>query len=443
MACNASKTPFIRAIAKRGYAAQACAAPAGKTEIKSATLPNKLVVATASSPVPITRVSVVFRAGSRNEEYETLGASHYLKAAAGLTTNNATTFGITRNIQQIGGNLTATNDRELVTVTVESTADKVETALKYLDAAVTSPAFKPWELEDAIPRIRSLKKDGSSIDRAINLVHRAAYRGTLGNSIYCPKHQIGKISSESLLHYFAQNCTTNRAAVVGVGIDQNVLQGFAQNLDLESGAGKSVPSKYYGGDSRKDKSGNLTHVALVGEGASVASLKEALAFAVFAQALGSGASAKRGNVNGPLGKAIAAAVGNTSASYSSYNVSYSDSGLCGAILSVEAGVAGKAIESAAKVLKAGSVSEQDFNRGKALLKATILGNADSPSATLETLGRQAAIIGDITSTADIISLIDSISKSDVDSAASRVARSKLSLGAVGNLGGVPYASDLA
>lgn len=264
--------------------------------------------------------------------------------AAGLTTNNATGFGITRNIQQVGGKLTATNDRELVTISIESTADKVETALKYLDAAVTSPAFKPWELQDVAPRIRSLKKAGSNIDRAINLVHRAAYRGTLGNSIYCPKHQVGKISSESLLHYFAQNCTTNRAAVVGVGIDQNVLQGFAQNLDFESGGGQTTPSKYYGGDSRKDKSGNMTHIALVGEGASVASQKEALAFAILAQALGASSSAKRGNVNGPLGKAIAAVVGNSSASYGSYNVSYSDSGLCGAVLSVESGVAGKVSE---------------------------------------------------------------------------------------------------
>lgn len=264
-----------------------------------------------------------------------------MKAAAGLTTNNATAFGITRNIQQIGGNLTASNDRELVTITVESTADKIDTALKYLDAAVTSPTFKPWELQDLTPRIRNLKKDGCPIDRAINLVHRAAYRGTLGNSIYCPKHQVGKISTESLLHYFAQNCTTNRAAVVGVGIDQNVLQGFAQNLDLESGGGTATPSKYHGGDSRKDKSGNTTHIALVGEGASVASQKEALAFAVLAQALGASASVPHGCVNGPLGKALAAVVGNTCASYGSYNVSYSDSGLCGAILSVDAGVAGK------------------------------------------------------------------------------------------------------
>ncbi|KAL5293421.1 UQCRC2 family protein [Megaselia abdita] len=443
MACNASKTPFIRAISKRGYAAHACPATSGKSDIKSATLPNKLVVATASANLPVTRVSVVFRAGSRNEEYDTLGASHYLKVAAGLTTNNATAFGITRNIQQIGGNLTAQNDRELVTITVESTADKIDTALKYLDAAVTSPTFKPWELQDVVPRIRNLKKDGSAIDRAINLVHRAAYRGTLGNSIYCPKHQVGKISSESLLHYFAQNCTTNRAAVVGVGIDQNVLQGFAQNLDLESGEGKIAPSKYSGGDSRKDKSGNMTHIALVGEGASVASQKEALAFAVLAQALGASSSAKYGNVNGSLGKAIASVVGNTSASYGSYNVSYSDSGLCGAIMSVEAGVAGKAVECAAKVLKAGCVSDQDFNRGKALVKACVLAHADSPSSALELLGKQAAISGDITSIEDIVSLIDSISKADVDSAASKVARSKLSLSAVGNLGKVPYASDLA
>lgn len=60
-----SKTiPILKNISifqKRGYAAQACPSPAGKTEIKSATLPNKLVVATASSQIPVTRVSVVFR----------------------------------------------------------------------------------------------------------------------------------------------------------------------------------------------------------------------------------------------------------------------------------------------------------------------------------------------------------------------------------------------
>lgn len=75
----------------------------------------------------------------------------------------------------------------------------------------------------------------------------------------------------------------------------------------------------------------------------------------------------------------------------------------------------QAAEAAAKVLKCGSVSDQDFNRGKALLKAVILANADSPSAALELLARQAAIAGDVTSIEDIVSLIDSISKSDVDS----------------------------
>lgn len=49
------------------------------------------------------------------------------------------------------------------------------------------------------------------------------------------------------------------------------------------------------------------------------------------------------------------------------------------------------------------------------MKAEILANADSPSATLELLGKQAAIAGDVTSIQDIVSLIDSISKSDVDS----------------------------
>ena len=66
-----------------------------------------------------------FRAGSRNETYDTQGAAHILRLAAGLGTGRSSAFGITRNIQQLGGNLTATSDRESTAYTVQVTRDKV------------------------------------------------------------------------------------------------------------------------------------------------------------------------------------------------------------------------------------------------------------------------------------------------------------------------------
>lgn len=98
--------------------------------------------------------AMIISAGSRNESYENQGAAHLLRLAANLSTKNSSAFAITRNIQQVGGSLSASNDRELVTYTVETTANQIETGLRYLQDLV-QPAFKPWELADNVPLLRT------------------------------------------------------------------------------------------------------------------------------------------------------------------------------------------------------------------------------------------------------------------------------------------------
>lgn len=445
MACNASKTPLLRIFSTRGYSAQASPKLSGKAaEIQTTTLPNKLVVATAESSLPVSRVSILFRAGARNEAYENLGISHTLRVAAGLSTKRSTAFAITRNIQQAGGSLTATSDREIVAYTVQVTSDELETGLRFLQDVATTPAFKPWELSDNASRI---KVDVATVPdqiRAVELLHKAAFRTGLGNSLFCPEHNIGKHSSEALQHYFTSNCTTNRCAVVGVGVDHRLLTGFAQNFDLESGAGKDIASKYCGGqEHRCDKSGHLAHVAVAGEGGTVTNLKEALTFAVLQHAAGAGASTTRGNVNGALGKAVTNALGNELFCFSSLNASYSDSGLFGFVLSTDAKNVGKGLEAAVKALKSCSVSTDDVARGKAQLKAAILHQHDNDGTLLCDIGAQAALLGNAHNSGELIAIVDTITQADVQAAARRAGSSKLSMGAVGNLGNIPHVSDLA
>jgi len=65
------------------------------------------------------------RAGSRYEQPNTLGITHALRIAAGLTTKDSTQFGIMRNLQQIGATLTCQTDRETIAYTLQSTSDSV------------------------------------------------------------------------------------------------------------------------------------------------------------------------------------------------------------------------------------------------------------------------------------------------------------------------------
>ena len=247
-----------------------------------------------------------------------------------------------RNLQQIGSSLDITTDREIITYTVESTLNHIEEAMKFLQDAATLQLFKPWELTDILPRLKyDLARVPDQV-RAIELLHQAAYRTGLGNSIYCPKHQVGKHSSETLQHYYASNFATNRAAVVGVGIDHKMLTSFAKGLPLESSNSNDSASKYHGpSEIRYDKSGSMAHVAIATEGGSLKNNKEALAFAVLQQSASSGSTIKRGNNNGALGKVISRALDGKSFCFRSLNASYSDSGLFGFVLSANGSDIGK------------------------------------------------------------------------------------------------------
>lgn len=77
-----------------------------------------------------------------------------LRAAAGLSTRKSSQFAITRNVQQVGANLSVTADREVIAYTLEGTRQAIESALPYLTDVVTQQEFRPWELSDNVPRLR-------------------------------------------------------------------------------------------------------------------------------------------------------------------------------------------------------------------------------------------------------------------------------------------------
>uniref|UniRef100_U5EUK4 Putative microtubule associated complex n=1 Tax=Corethrella appendiculata TaxID=1370023 RepID=U5EUK4_9DIPT len=440
MACTASKTPLLRTVASRGYAAQASHKVAAKSgEIQTTTLPNKLIVASTESSSPVSRISIVYRAGARNEKYDNLGASHMLRIAAGLSTKHATGFGITRSIQQIGGTLSVVGDRETISYTVEVTRDNIETGLKFLEATATGQIFKPWEISDSMPRLQVDLARISDGARAVDMLNKAAYRTGLGNSLFCPKHHIGKISPEALQHYCAENCTTNRTAVVGVGIDHNLLSGYAQSLQIESGAGHENKSKYHGGELRADRAGGRATVAIAAEGGAWENPQEALAFLVLAGAAGRGPATKRGGNNGALTKAVDSS-GNIAVS--SLCSIYTDSGLFGFVASGCGKEIGKAIESGVKALKSGSISDEDVARGKEVIKSEIALCGDSEAGLCEQLGQAAALTGSARSVQATLAAIDGVQASDVKAAARKVASGKLSIASVGYLANVPYRDQL-
>lgn len=82
------------------------------------------------------------------------------------------------------------------------------------------------------------------------MLHKAAYRTHLGNSLFCAKHRAGKISSETLQHYVKEYFGSNRTAVIGLGIDHDELVCYAKNIELPTSSDQIECSKFYGGEIR-------------------------------------------------------------------------------------------------------------------------------------------------------------------------------------------------
>ncbi|XP_068906001.1 cytochrome b-c1 complex subunit 2, mitochondrial [Tenebrio molitor] len=444
MATNITRINLLRPVAARGFAT--CApAPIGGTgdyEVKNTTLPNNLVVASAENESPISRISIVFRAGSRNETPDNAGVTHALRICAGLSTKNSSQFAITRNIQQAGANLTATSDREIIAYTLEGTRKAIEKTLPFLTEVVTQQVFRPWEVSDNVPRQRLELATRPPQLRAVDLLHKAAFRRGLGNSLYSAKYNLGNVSSETLQHYVASNFTSGRGAVVGLGVDHSQLVQYAQTLSLEPGEGSTTPSPYLGGEIRSDKGGELAFIAIGGQGAALKDSKEALAFAVLQRAQGVGPQVKWGSVdNGVLSKAIGG-TGTTQFAITALNASYSDAGLFGVLVAAPGISAGKVVEAAAQVLKGGSLSDADISRGKNQLKAAILMDNESGSNAIRLIATQAALLGSAKSPSQLAAEVDSVSAADVNAALKKVSSGKLSIASVGNLRSVPFLDEL-
>lgn len=343
-----------------------------------------------------------------------MGASHIIRVASGLTTKHATQFGITRNIQQIGGSLSVTSDREILAYTVEVTRDHLEEALQFLEKSVTGQVFKPWEIEDNNIRVKIDLANVSDQVRAVELLHRGAFRTGLGNSIFCQKHKIGKLSSETLQHFYESNFTSNRGAVSGVNVDHQLLVGFAQSLQIATGEGARNENKYHGGsDIRKEKGGRAASIAVATSGGSWSSLKEGVAFNVLQRAAGTSPNTKRGQSAGILVKNIQSVAPNSAAS--TLNACYSDNGLFGFIVSGPAKEAGKAAEAGVKALKSATLSDEDVARGKAQLKSELAFIYETDACLVQALAGQSAHFGAPLTLKAAIEAVDAVQAADVKS----------------------------
>lgn len=240
--------------------------------VRQTKLPNGLVIVSLDNHGPISRINVVVRAGSRFETPGQLGASHAIRNSVGLSTKSSTTFAITRNIDYLAGTFSASNSREEITYSLQGNRDVVGSVVGFLADTVCRPAFKPWELEDSAFRMtidqQRMKQDPAT--RVIELLHEAAFRGPLSNSLLSPKFMIGKHDHNLLMTYVKNLYVTNGMAVVGLNVDHDqLIEEVEKSFEFNTAPAQVIPaSKFHAGNVKRLTGDPSTIVAVAAEGAA-------------------------------------------------------------------------------------------------------------------------------------------------------------------------------
>lgn len=332
--------------------------------------------------------------------------------------------------------------------TAECLRDNLDTAVEMLGHVATSPAFKPWEVAHANERLRldlaTFEQNPSAI--MLEAVHQAAYRDTLGRSLYMPEFKIGSFSPDMLKSFVSEHYTSGNLALVGLGVDHGDLLAYAKKVLHNAGATPArTPAKYHSGEIRVDSSSPLVHAAVVTEGPGMAS-KDLLTLYVLQQVMGTGPRVKYSSnvATSKVSKAIAQGTSSPFAA-SCINATYSDSGLFGFYVVAQAADVGKVLKSAmatfAEATK-GGITDADVQRAKNQLKASMLMETENSGLMLEDLAVQAVLSGQVLTAADITAVIDAVTIADVQAVAKKVINGKASMAAVGDLSDTPYLDQL-
>eukprot|EP00550_Attheya_septentrionalis_P000357 CAMPEP_0198291266 /NCGR_PEP_ID=MMETSP1449-20131203/8851_1 /TAXON_ID=420275 /ORGANISM="Attheya septentrionalis, Strain CCMP2084" /LENGTH=475 /DNA_ID=CAMNT_0043989883 /DNA_START=12 /DNA_END=1439 /DNA_ORIENTATION=+ len=396
-------------------------------------------------------VGVWIDAGSRYETASNNGAAHFLEHMAFKGTDKRTQQQLEVEIENMGGHLNAYTSREQTVYFAKVFKDDVGRAVEILSDILLNSKLDPSAIErerDVILReMAEVNKQQEEL--VLDHLHATAFQGTgLGRTILGPEENICSLSKADLTDYISTHYTAPRMVIAGAGaIDHSQLCDLSEEhfgmLPTAPKDGLEVafdPAVFTGSDIRvKFDSDNTAHVALAFEGASWTS-EYAFPLMLLQSMLGSydRASGLGKNVASRLCSEVAS--GELAHSISTFNTCYKDTGLFG----IYAVAPDNKLDDLMwytmgnLVRYVHVVSDEELERAKTNLKATMLMGLDGNANVAEDIGRQLLTYGRRMTPAEIFSRIEAVNSDDIKATAGKfINDQEHALAAVGGLHELP------
>ncbi|XXG48204.1 hypothetical protein AAC387_Pa02g2716 [Persea americana] len=420
----------------------------GKTKIT--TLPNGVKIASETSPSPAASIGLYVDCGSIYETPISSGATHLLERMAFKSTMNRSHLRIVREVEAIGGNVTASASREQMGYSYDALKTYVPEMVEMLVDCVRNPVFLDWEVNEQLQKIKTEIGEISKNPQGLLLeaIHSAGYSGALANPLLAPESAISRLNSTILEEFVSENYTAPRMVLAASGVEHEELLSYAEPLlsDLPKVPAPEVPkSVYVGGDYRCQADSPSTHVALAFEvPGGWLKEKEAMALTVLQMLMGGGGSFSAGGPGKGMYSRLYLRILNEFQeiqSFSAFNSIYNNTGIFGIHATTSSEFVSKAVDLAARELLAvatpGEVDQVQLDRAKESTKSAVLMNLESRMVVSEDIGRQILTYGERKPIEYFLKVVDEVTVKDISTIAQKIISSPLTMASWGDVINVP------
>jgi predicted Zn-dependent peptidase len=208
--------------------------------------------------------------GSSAETEEEKGAAHLLSVAAFAGTTNKSGLRLMRELEDIGASVSASADREKITLDVTVMSSMAELAFERLSEAIVSPPRNKVVLKDCFDSAQ-LAYDALATaphKKLAELLHEAAFGegSAMGGSQLAADGNLLNLSPDAALAYRAHQFTANNLVIAASGVRHEKVEQWTRTyLNGMAAAPAAAPASvaYTGGDAKlKADYNGQTHLAL-------------------------------------------------------------------------------------------------------------------------------------------------------------------------------------
>ncbi|MBV9287713.1 MAG: insulinase family protein, partial [Hyphomicrobiales bacterium] len=395
------------------------------------------VVTDATPHLKTAAIGVFVAAGSRYEGAAEHGLSHLLEHMAFKGTRRRSARDIAEAIEDVGGDLNAETGVERTGYFARVLGTDAELAFDVMGDILTESQFDPAELErekNVIAQEIAAVEDAPD-DLVFDLLTEAAWPGqALGRPILGTREGVASFDRDAIEAYLRRRYRAPAMVVAAAGaLDHEAVAALAESslkaLPCERSEG-GCAATYRGGESRRSKRLEQTHVVIGFEGRSAAAPDHDAA-QIFAAAAGGGMSSR-------LFQEVREKRGLAYAVYS-FHWDYSDTGLFGFYAGSSGQHAAEAVSASLDCLAeaAHALSEAEVRRARAQMKVATLAALESPGHRAQQLARQMQIFGRPLAVGEMMARIDGISLDEVRKTGAAMLRSVPTIATIGAVGKVP------